>query len=163
MRILPLIAVLLFLGTGFGQAQQQTGSLSEIKLINLTVAVTDSAKFCGVTEQMIRDAAMYPISSTRLSISNPESGEVPTLGIAVSTFVGNSGLCASSIEFELAMLRPLQLPFATEARMYKIVFYQSNWHGYAMPDAHGKQIREQVELFTKKFVTTWNLDNNKPQ
>ena len=103
MRTLPLIAICIFLNVGFSQAQQSMpGTLSGIKQIGLFVDKADFAnKSCGITEKMMRDAVMYPLSSARLRIAQSNSPDVPTLGIGITTISApiraNVRMCVSTI------------------------------------------------------------------
>jgi hypothetical protein len=168
MRKLSLIAVWIFLSAGLSQAQQQPGSLSGIKSANVNINEADAEnKSCGITDQLIREAVMYPISGSRLKVSSllPPSTDVPILSVAISTVRGGvtSGLCLSGIRIQLAIYQPLTLPFASGPRMHKVMLWEGGWHGGSMQHDHAKQIREQIELLMKRFVTAWNLDNKPPQ
>ena len=164
MRKLRFIAVCLFIGAGFGDAQagSHSGDLTGITKIELLIeSLTANAKACGITEKMISDAFMYPASSSRLQIARDDL-DVPSFYIQVTTLHTNSGACASSINFRLWYRQPVKPVFAESPRGLDIVFWIDGSIVMSAQNHHAQMVKEDVENYTKKFLTNWNLDN-KPQ
>ena len=176
MRKFPLIVLCLFLSAGMGHAQtQNNGSLTGLKQITFTMGSPDNAPnkaalACGITPALIRDAAMYPLSATRLKILEETPSQqsastlldVPIFDLTSGTVRDTSGLCFSTIHLEVIIMQWSQASFASVPRWHHVVLWENGWFGYSATPQHAKQIRDEIEVLTKKFVTEWNSDN-KPQ
>jgi hypothetical protein len=161
MRMLPLIAVCLFMNAGFGHAQtKDDGSLRGLTQVDLLIENLDAdSQACGITPQLLRDAFMFPASSTALKISETANA---TFYIQTATIHDNAGRCISSIRFELFEFQFLKPGFANLHRTTAVEFWHDYWMGFSGQNQHSKMIRDAVEVVAKKFLTKWNLDN-KPQ
>jgi hypothetical protein len=160
MRMLALIAFWLLMNVGFGHAQtNRSGDLKGMTKIHLLIeTLTDDAKACGITKELIRDAFMYPASSSRLQItSDPDS---PIFYIQVSTLRLNpEGICFSSVYYESYNSQFVQPDFAPTPKLYDVVFWKTGSVFFSVNNRHTQLVRENVEDYTKRFLTIWNLDN----
>ena len=160
MRMLALIAVWLLMNVGFGHAQtNRSGDLKGMTQIHLLIeTLTDDAKACGITEELIRDAFMYPASSSRLQItSDPAS---PTFYIQVSTLRLNpEGICFSGVNYESYNSQFVQPYFAPTPKLYDVVFWKTGYVFFSGKNQHVQLLKENIEDHVKRFLTTWNLDN----
>jgi hypothetical protein len=162
MRILPLIVVCLFMGAGYGHAQMEPGlkGLTEVELVIEKLSADSQA--CGITEQSIRDAFTFPVSSTALKISKPSITNHPVFYIKVITIREDAGRCTSAIQFRVFEFRLIKPDFSDLSRSAAVEYWHDNWLGFSGQSQHNKMIRDDVEAATKRFLTKWNLDN-KPQ
>lgn len=161
MRVLPLIAVCLFLSAGFAHAEtKNTGSLNGLTEVELIIENLDAeAQDCRITPQLIENAFMFPASSTALKIPKEAS---TAFYISIMTIHEKSGRCSSLIQFRLYGFQLVKPLFSDLPRFAKVVFWDDYWMGFSNQNEHKKTIRDAVEVVTKKFLTKWNLDN-KPQ
>jgi hypothetical protein len=162
MRILPLIAVCLFMSAGFGHAQTEIGG--KLKgLTQITLLVEDlpkDAQACGITPELVRNAFMYPASSSKLQIK--DSIDVRTVFYIQITTLHERGTCFSNIALKLYIYQELKVSFADRIGSYEVDLWHRGWLGISAVNRHPQIIREQIENYTKQFLTAWNLDN-KPQ
>jgi hypothetical protein len=161
MRMLALIAVWLSMSAEFAYAQaEHDGRLKGVTKIRLLVEdLSKGSELCGITSGMIRDAFMYPVSSSKLQISdqNPDARfyiRVTTLDSHVS--------CKSEITIKIYLFQYEKLPFSDLGRSYDVELWSEQSIFTSDVNEHAQIIREGTENMTKDFVTAWNLDN-KPQ
>lgn len=102
MRRLLFVILLLTGSTGLASGADVSIALRGIKQVELVIEDLDqAARSCGVTEDRIHDAFMYPASSARFRVLEKRgTPSDPAFYIAVTT-VTSSGVCASSIEVRL--------------------------------------------------------------
>jgi hypothetical protein len=161
MRILPLIAVCLFMSAGFGHAQTYDGNLKGLKLIKpLVEDLDEGARACGVTEELIRDGFMYPVSSSNLQISDTNS-DAATFYIQLTTLRMRFG-CVSAINIKVYVYQFLKPPFSDDAKLFKVELWSQGSINSSGTNEHARSIKGAIEDITKHFMTAWNLDN-KPQ
>lgn len=158
LRFSLIFAASIFFGAGPCLAQAGDHGLRGLKQINLLIERLDNnSQTCGITEALIRDAFMFPVSSSRMQISN--AYDVPTFYIQVTTLHDRTGLCVSSINMRAYNFQSLKLTYGTTKDYFKIELWSEGWVGYTQATRHGQRIRETIETLTKKFVTAWNLAN----
>jgi hypothetical protein len=161
MRKLPLIAMCLFMTAGFGHARAESyvGSLTGVTKIELLIEDLDANnKACGITEEIIRDAFMYPASSSRLQIARDDPS-APFFYIQVTTLHSNVGACASHIHYQLYFHQLVQPVFTPSPRNLDMVFWNEGSIMMSQQNQHAQMVKENVENYTKKFLTKWNFDN----
>lgn len=112
----------------------------------------DAAK-CGVTEPLIRQAIMYPLSGSSL---NYDTKNFPvTLDVSVLALQTSSGLCFSSIVMRLHEFR-----FFEEGANVTVAddqYWDDHVAGFGGTYQHPQQVRQLIENSTKNMITAWNL------
>src|ERR1700751_2521110 len=108
MRIFLLVVCSLLLSTGFGHAQLDPDSLKGLSKIKLLVErPDDSARSCGVTEELITAAFMDPASSSALRVTYDAVD--PFFYIQVNVIDLKNGMCVSDVTLQLVdrqLIRP---------------------------------------------------------
>lgn len=67
--------------------EHKADALRGLKSISLVVdSLDEDERRCGITEQLIRDAFLYPISQSRIPLSASES-EGPVFWVCVTTLI----------------------------------------------------------------------------
>jgi hypothetical protein len=164
-RCVYFVALSVF-ATNFAQAQTSpentqkaiTG-LSELKLL-VDGLDADSQK-CGITESLIRDAFMFPVSSSRLNIVSKASYAGPVFYIRVTTLdPRNSSQCVTSLEAEVINFQLVKLDYKDDEPSWVTVkLWDDIWVTSSNRADHPQKIQHAVENATKKFVTIWNIAN----
>ena len=157
MRVLPLVAVCLFLGAGFSSAQTESRVGAPARLTQVFLSIENlppTAKACGITENLIKDAFVTSASFSRLQIT--DDMRAPTFYIHVGTFQSSTGLCVSPTNYRLYIRQQAQPPFNELDLWIDGSIVQSK------KSEHAQMVKEDVETYAKKFLTQWNLDK-KPQ
>lgn len=144
LRALPICGV--FMALSAAAAQPIADPLGDVTSANLLIQATEDAKACGVTESLIRQAAMFPISANDLEISQSINLGLPDLDIAVQTLRSPTDICFSSVRVSVHSLRGGDN-----------VLWEGSNIGYSNAYQHPEQIRQIVETLTKNLLTAWNL------
>jgi hypothetical protein len=112
---------------------------------------------CGLTKEGIRNAIMFPLSSTGIKVGVDEPA-VFYVNIGTLYFSSPRG-CVSSIRVEVRTYQYVTLKFSIENKFVKIDL----WGGDAIfstdRDGHARNVSDKLDELTKKFVTDWNYDN----
>lgn len=119
----------------------------------------DSDKLCGITEQGIRDAFLYPVSSSKLHISRDLSG--PIFHVQITTIVQQQPRqCISSVAVQVFEFKNVPLDFSHGAAPeVALVIWNDEWLRVTNLTDHGERVRAVVRQSTEKFLTRWNLAN----
>ena len=163
---LLLCGLLLFmvLLPSVGQGQTSYKILKGIQGIKLVIEPPEKeGTDCGITEQGIRQAVMFPASSTNLNFLELGSGAslrsgAPYYYVNVTT-AKSEYVCASSVGINVYYIKAVKLPNYPRVVVAKVVLWEKGFVTFAHPTQHGKQIRDVIEDLTKEFLIDWNLDN----
>jgi hypothetical protein len=131
-------------------------------LLEMGLAVNDSRDDggkCGLTEQVLRAAAMFPLSAARIEIV-PDSLTDFTVSV-VTIYHREVDLCVSNVRVGLHSVQAVTLYFSGKATVIEKV---PLWPSYDMLLSsprmqHRARVVEAIEEATKAFVTDWNLAN----
>jgi hypothetical protein len=155
-RLGMFVAVAVTLMCSQGHAQTRHHLLRGLSAIDLVFEeLSSGAKPCGLTEEAIRAAVMYPLSSAKIAL---ETSAFETLYIHISTLHQNLG-CFSVVSIQAYTLQKVTLQFSGEEKVVDVILWKSdslltsNWSG------HARQVSDTIEEAVKKFITDWNLDN----
>ena len=151
------IFILLCLATTTAHAQSP--GLSGLKEIHLLIeGLSKDAEACGITQQLIRDAFMYPASGAKFNVVDTTAA--PTFYIQISTLRLHpiSG-CASSINAQVYVTQNVTLDFSNTGVFAEVVLWNGSYLVSGSPADHPTQVKEDVEDLTKEFITKWNLSN----
>jgi hypothetical protein len=158
------VALFVFV-TNFAQAtssedtQQAIRGLSELELV--VDGLDSDAEKCGITASLIRDAFMFPVSSSRLNISNKASYVGPAFLIRVTT-AQTPSLCVTALEFAVINYQLVKLDYKDDAPSWVTLRLWDNlWVSSSAPANHPQKIQRSVEASAKKFVTIWNIANKR--
>jgi hypothetical protein len=119
----------------------------------------DDDKVCGITEESVRDAFLYPVSSSRLRFSRGLSG--PLFHVQITTILQRQPRqCISSVMVHVFDLLSVPLDFARgSAPKVALVLWNDERLRVTDPSQHGERIRTAVRESAEKFLTRWNLAN----
>jgi hypothetical protein len=119
----------------------------------------DDDKSCGITEALVRDAFLYPISSSRLHVSKGFSG--PVFDVRITTILQRQPRqCFSSVTARVFDFQNVPVDFAHGAiREVALVLWDNERLLVSSPSDHSGRIRTAVRESTEKFLMRWNLAN----
>jgi hypothetical protein len=161
-RCVFLVALFVFV-TNFAQAgskdtQKAIRGLSELELV-IDGLDSDAGK-CGITGSLIRDAFMFPVSSSRLNIV--QNAPAPAFSISVTTIpVRNGSQCITSLEVAVIHYQRVKLDYKDDEPSWVTLRLWDNGGAVfsSIPANHPRQIQQGVEDATKRFITIWNIAN----
>jgi hypothetical protein len=142
------------------QSQAQTTDnllrgLSKIKLVIERLEADD--RVCGLTEEALRAAAMFPLSSAKVEVT-PAAPAYLYVNL-LTLYLAPVDLCVSNIQMQVLSYQSVTLDFSGEEKLAVVEL----WNGgsiYSSARAnHLRRISEVIDGRTKKFLTDWNLDN----
>ena len=146
------------------QARTNGNQLRGINQISLQFdRFNDDEKDCHITQNLIRDAFMYPASTARFIVKETVGVPhgLPFMDFNVNTILFKSDqLCFSNIDMRLRVFQDAKL----EASGRYIFAFIEVWSVGSMlrvsdNGRHRQLVRDAIEGATKKFITDWNLDN----
>jgi hypothetical protein len=161
--------VLLCVGVAFtstranAQMSRESSQKALVGLNSITLFVerlddTDGA--CGITEESVRDAFLYPVSSSRLHFSEGLSG--PTFYVQILTILQRQPRqCISSVMVKVFDFQSVPLDFSQRpAPEVAVVLWNDEMLRVSDLASHGGRIRTAVRESAEKFLTIWNLANS---
>jgi hypothetical protein len=159
-RCLVLAAVCIFVADASSaqMGKNDTRALRGLKSIALLVeGLDEEAQRCGITESLIRDAFLFPISQSKIELSDGKIG--PKFWIRVTVVIQRQpNQCVSSLELAVINYQRVQLDYTDEPPPWVMVrLWDDSW--ITVGPQHAQRVRNAVENATKKFLTTWNLAN----
>jgi hypothetical protein len=132
--------------------------LKDIRQFELVIEdLSKYARECGITEDSIRGAFMYPASSAKFSLGT--ALETPTIYIRVSTIHLPQGICETEVEMDVQGYQKISLPSSGRDVLATIILWHSGSMTMSYPAIHGRQVKEMIENKTKELITDWNLAN----
>lgn len=155
MRVL-LAALLIYISTiPIALAQTRGSILLGLSEINLLIEdLSDDARPCGVTRELIEQAFMYPASSAQFRVS--KSSRV-TFYIRVTTINAGTRGCLNTVLVQVYSFQSVTLIHSGQTTLATVELWQGGTLLAGPPD--GQQVKQAVENYTKQFITDWNLDN----
>jgi hypothetical protein len=141
-------------------------ALRGLKAVTLIVdGIDEDSKRCGLTPELIRDAFLFPVSQTKLEVS--DSSDVnPIFHISINSLIQRvPNQCIASLAFTLFNYQRVKLDYVDnpderhlEVRLW---YAQSVLVSGAAPGdpSHPQIVRQTIENTTKKFLTFWFLAN----
>jgi hypothetical protein len=133
-------------------------ALRGLKSIDLLITgVDDEAQRCGITETLVRDAFLYPISQSKLQFLHYAAGA--TFFIRVNALIQRQpNQCISSLELSVMNYQMVQLDYADEAPTWAWVRLW-DFSSIIVGEPLAERVRNTIDRATKKFLTTWNFVN----
>jgi hypothetical protein len=144
------------------QAVAQTSNnalrgLSQMDLVIETPGVESSQ--CGITKEIIRNAVLYPVSSTKLEIKE-NTLPLPYLHVGfVTLFFQRRDFCVTYVALEVYSVQPMTLDASDRDILAIIQLWEAGTLGSSQRVKHAQEMTEWIEVLTKKLITDWNLDN----
>ena len=157
-RKLVVLVIAGLLLAGQAQAQTRGNQLSGINEISLLIEdLDDTAKDCRITQDLVRDAFMYPVSSARFVVKEQAD---PRMYLNITTLTANQRqLCISNLRMEFGLYEYVT-PRASGRRIFALIeLWGKGYMRSSTLSDHGRTVREAIERGTKQFITDWNLDN----
>jgi hypothetical protein len=143
---------------------EETRPLRGLKSIRLSVeGIDDEAQKCGVTESLIREAFLFPLSQSRIKFTTDKMA--PLFWVRANVLIQERpGQCISSLELAVVNYQRVQLDYLDDRDEPPVWAFVRLWDAGTLlvGTRHAERVRAAVENATKKFVTTWNLANRLP-
>jgi hypothetical protein len=155
-----IVAVAATLIANQSQAQTPSHLLRGLSQVQVVIEkLHGGSKECGLTEASIRDAIMYPLSSSRVEVVR--NSDV-AFYVKVNTLYSKE-LCFSSVSLEVFTYHYVTLKWfgdTTGARRAEVRLWDPpGVIDYSSPSSHAQRILNEIENSVKRFITDWNLDN----
>ena len=141
------------------EAQMPSNALRGLSQIHLVIEPLNGNDItCGLTEEAIRAAVLFPASSARFQITNPF---VPTVLYVQTTtlFFGPQHSCVTNINMRVYSWQEVTLNFSGGNAFARIELWNTGYIIGGPQSGHPRRIAQVIEDLTKKFVTDWNFDN----
>jgi hypothetical protein len=156
MRRAVFVAAMIAAGLCVNNSSQ--ASLQGLTKIQLSIAELDQdSEACGITKELIREAFMYPVSSSALRVVGVDAS--PTFfNVQITTLKMPQG-CFSNINFSVHEYLSVQPSFFSKYTIADVVYWKKNYITTSGQNWHAKAISDGIESYAKKFLTEWNLEN----
>jgi hypothetical protein len=114
---------------------------------------------CGLAEANIRQAFMYPVSSSKLQVST--KGNDPYFYIAIATTRPTQFGCSTALSIRVLNGQIVVPDYGEKLPVWGEVEVWSGgvWVLSAPIAEHARQVTQKVETAAKMFITDWNLAN----
>jgi hypothetical protein len=147
--VLALVAVCLLPGREFAHAQ------SERRQLSLSIGdLNSSAKTCGITETLIKEAIMHSANSSQLQFV--DDAKAPTFQVRVGTFQSGAGLCVSPIDCRFFIRQKAPRPYD------ELDLWVGGSLAQSGKDQHAQAVTQHVKACLKAFLAQWDADK-RPQ
>src|SRR5262249_13028668 len=141
------------------EAQTIGHALRGLSRISIMVERVDhDGKACGLTEDVIRNAVLYPLSSAIQVLNAPYT----TLYVNTSSYFSPEipdGFCVTHIHMQAFSHQEVTLDFSGRKVWEPIELWSLGAIVSSYLSNHRRRVAEYIEELAKKFVTDWNLDN----
>jgi hypothetical protein len=156
-RLVVIITAMLMAGPS--GAQTEGGVLRGLTKVRIVIEdLSSRGTECGLTEQGIRNAIMFPLSSTKIEVAAPPL--VPYFYVAISSLhLQSVRLCVSHLRIQVYSYQEVKLRFFNESKFVSIELWKNGVIFSSNPNDHARDMSEVLEELMKKFVTDWNFDN----
>jgi hypothetical protein len=116
----------------------------------------DSAKSCGLDQAELRDAAVRPLSGSKIKLANERSTDPMAYFIEVGALQPTSSLCTGSIGISLWDRQSVTAHGTTQQR--RIVYWSVNYDVAASSDNFAQLVKDKIGEATQRFIAQWSLD-----
>jgi hypothetical protein len=160
MRKLLIMASLLCVGTDLANAEtiEKLRGLMSVRLI--VPELDEDAKSCGLSQELVRDAVMFPASSSKLEFLDA-TGDGAVFEVVITTMVQERPVqCITNLAINVWIVERVKFDYAPDAIRYAAVtMWFSGAICVSVATKHPQMLRTAIENKTKKFLTDWNLAN----
>ena len=147
---------LLFVASSAG-AQTLQHQLRGITEAQIFIQVVDhDGEACGITEDGIKSAVMFPISSSDLIIVE-DSFTIIYISATVLS-IPYAG-CTVSYKIQMYTNQYIELIITETTILGRIELWAKSGIAYSNESNISKHINDLLETLTKELITDWNLDN----
>jgi hypothetical protein len=155
-----IVAIAATLIANQSQAQTDFHMLRGLSQVHILIEpLDDQAKACGLTSASIREAIMYPLSSSKIRVVSSLTDLVFYVGIT-SIYAKASQICFSNALVEARAYQDVMLDFSgAKAKRAEVNLWRQNEIYASYASNHAALVTSAIEKYTKKFITDWNLDN----
>jgi len=162
MRILWLVVCSFLLSTGLVHAQLGPESLKGLIKIKLWVEPPDdTARACGVTEELVTAAFMDPARSSALRVTN--NAVDPIFSVQVNAIDLKNGMCVSDVTLQLLHRQLIRPDFSADPRYVTTIYWSESTLAASAQYLHAEMVKNAIESHTTKFIAKWNSDNKARQ
>jgi hypothetical protein len=156
-RIIYVITCLMSLSL-HSEAQTHGNALRGLVKIQILIEdLNNSSLECGLTEALIRNAVLYPISAASIVVT--EFAPVALYVNANSLFPGSEQICVTNIYMRAETMQNVILDYSGRTVFSNVELWSDGMILFTDRAYHARHVAETVEDLAKKFVTDWNLDN----
>jgi hypothetical protein len=125
--------------------------------------LSTESKNCGLDETMEQQAFTYPVSISNLVILNTLDGFSGLFTIRTTTLRTNNGICFSSVILQLHSFDQYPDLFREKTLLFvDDLLWSDDFVALSTAAEHPQQIRQLIEISSKKFVTRWNSARKSP-
>jgi hypothetical protein len=160
-RLVLFVATAATLMCNQGHARTKHNLLRGASKIALSIEKqSPEAKECGLTEEAIRAAVMYPLSSSKVELVPANDADAVVLYVNIaSLYLKEDQTCFSSLSIQVYTYQKVTLEFSGDEKYAWIELWTSGGVASSYPSRHAQRMTSFIEDKVKKFITDWNLDN----
>jgi hypothetical protein len=158
MRTFVFATTLLLSLSMSAQAQTQGAQFRGVSQFKIVVHKLDSGSVqCGLTEDDIRKAILYPASSANFQITD---SAITGFFVSLTTlYFERFDMCVTHMSAEVRSYQTVTLQASGGQILSAISLWTRISMIYSAKDKHRQKSLQEIEDLTKLFVTDWNLDN----
>ncbi|MGC2712253.1 MAG: hypothetical protein WA366_02635, partial [Pseudolabrys sp.] len=121
----------------------------------------DTARACGVTEELITAAFMDPARSSALRVTNDAVD--PFFYVQVNAIDLKNGMCVSDVTLQLLHRQLIRPDFSADPRYVTTLYWSESTLAASAQYQHAEMVKNTIESHTTKFIAKWNSDNKARQ
>ena len=114
---------------------------------------------CGVTNELIRNAARYPASAAKFSLTEKLDVMIPTLYVKTQSFHFRGDNCVTYVLLRANLAQSVRLVPANRTVFANVELWQLGTLVLGGRSDHARRVTEIIEEQFKKFIADWNFDN----
>ena len=153
-----------FISVSIGLVHAQLGPESLKGLIQIKLWVEppdDTARACGVTEELVTAAFMDPARSSTLRVTN--NAVDPIFSVQVNAIALKNGTCVSDVTLQLLHRQLIRPDFSADPRYVTTIFWSESTLAASAQNQHAEMVKNAIESHATKFIAKWNSDNKARQ
>jgi hypothetical protein len=154
--VMALVAVLSAANVHAAEVDRPLQGMSTFGLV--VEGLTPGSAACGLTENLIRDSFLYPVSFSRVRIDLNDSAGLPFIYMNVGTINTDNG-CVSIVIASVFYFQSTTLSISNKSINAEIRLWNRGGLEIGPTYSHAQQVRVRLEDYSKAFVTEWNLAN----
>ncbi len=149
------LSAILVLGASVAAAQDAPlKGVGEIAVV--VKELQDSTRSCGLDQAELRDAAVRPLTGSKIKLATERSTDPMAYFIEVGALQPTSSLCTGSIGISLWDRQPVTAHGTTQQR--RVVYWSVNYDVAASRDNFAQLVKDKIGEATQSFVAHWSQD-----
>lgn len=135
-------------------------SLAGLKRLTLLVeGLSEDDRYCGITENQIRDALKREANSVGLELVEQDDPTGVIFYVSVSSVRMPEGICATTITEKVYYYSTQKLPYRDKPDVAVVEVWEQRQIGVGGPAASARSIPAAVGALTRNFIADWKQDN----